>query len=758
MAAVGGRQEEVEGTAPAGLLELPDLLLHVILSHLTSMGDLGAVAASCSSLRALVRGSNWDQPAALAANVFTPALPGSLVWAAERMPQLRSVDLSGATACSDADLLPLSQLGHLTSLSVAGLWRVTGASSNITTWPPAGDSGRRRSRAGHTQQLDVLGGIVASNRGLVTLDLSGTAVPVGTGLAAVLAQLTAGVPNATKPAHGLRCLRLAGCPRQDGGGPAALREVLLECPALQELDVSNADVTALPVLADSGLLRPLTCCRFSGCELLGGIGWLLSSDGWRLQQLDVSRTAVDDSDVELVGCRELRSLDLSGCCRIKGPGLLALSQAAMLAHLQELRLADLAWVQQQHLGDLLYSWSSVSECGITVDLSGCGGLSDASLQALWPGPTTSDNYCLHQLQLSGSGRVPASALLQLAQVSANNDQLLLSRLQHLDVSHVQSLSRGTSGPGSAAAGPGDSPAAQALSALFEAAGGSLHTAVLDGCFMGAGLLPLLVGCCPGVERLSLVGCSGLANADLAALTGLRCLKDLAVGGSSLAWHENRALSGLTGLTRLRLARRPYLTDAQLAPVLAANRGSLRQLELAGCPSLTDAALLHLLPPAQQGGSSSSEQPAQAGEQVQAAEHGQAGPQQHSVGGVQQQPGPLGEHTGSCPGSPSASRQPSRQRPQSPPLEQLRLVCCDRVVGTSLRHLRRLRSLRLSGCPAVTDTALQAAAICCTRLALLELPSHIAANRMPVAPAGAASHLHGLQLMGGEYRGRRRAGG
>ncbi len=114
-----------------------------------------------------------------------------------------------------------------------------GASSNITTWPPAGDIGRRRSRAGHTQQLDVLGGIVASNRGLVTLDLSGTAVPVGTGLAAVLAQLTAGVPNATKPAHGLRCLRLAGCPRQDSGGPAALREVLLECPALQKLDVSG---------------------------------------------------------------------------------------------------------------------------------------------------------------------------------------------------------------------------------------------------------------------------------------------------------------------------------------------------------------------------------------------------------------------------------------------------------------------------------------------------------------------------------------
>ncbi len=90
MAAVGDRdrQEEEAGTAPAGLLELPDLLLHVILSHLTSVGDLGAVAASCSSLRALVRGSSWHQPAALAANVFTPALPSSLVWAADRLPQV----------------------------------------------------------------------------------------------------------------------------------------------------------------------------------------------------------------------------------------------------------------------------------------------------------------------------------------------------------------------------------------------------------------------------------------------------------------------------------------------------------------------------------------------------------------------------------------------------------------------------------------------------------------------------------------------
>ena len=41
-------------------------------------------------------------------------------------------------------------------------------------------------------------------------------------------------------------------------------------------------------------------CSFAGCELLGGIGWLLSS--WeRLEALDLSGTAVDDADVELIG-------------------------------------------------------------------------------------------------------------------------------------------------------------------------------------------------------------------------------------------------------------------------------------------------------------------------------------------------------------------------------------------------------------------------------------------------------------------------
>ena len=58
---------------------------------------------------------------------------------------------------------------------------------------------------------------------------------------------------------------------------------------------------------------------------------------------------------------------------------------------------------------------------------------------------------------------------------------------------------------------------------------------------------------------------------------------------------------------------------------------------------------------------------------------------------------------------------------------------------------------------------QAACVCCTQLTLLELPGHVPASSMPVAPAGAASHLYGLQVIGGAdeaaggRRGRRRSG-
>lgn len=393
------------------------------------------------------------------------------------------------------------------------------------------------------------------------------------------------------------------------------------------------------------------------------------------------------------------------------------------------------------LGPLRYS----AYGPISLDLSSCGGLSDASLEALQtPGvqqDSSRDNW-LEELRIGGSSALSAPKLLWLARATTGDGRPLLHHLRHLDVSHVQSLSRGagsraSAGPGAAASG-GDSPAAQALAALLEAAGSSLRTAVLDGCFLGGGLLLRLPTCCPGLERLSLVGCSGLGDADLAALAGLQGLRDFAVGGSSLAWHEHRALTGAVGrsgingaghavnnafwgapmlgthrpemlhlcaphrqpaglssLTRLRLARRPFLTDAQLAPLLAANRSSLQRLELAGCASLTDAALLHLLPPAAQHGGGG-EAGAQSSHQAEGQGKGQADGQGSGDAGQQQ---PAEE-----PEQPADNAPPFL--PPPPPLERLQLVCCDRMTGSSLRHLVRLRSLHLSGCPGISGVALQ----------------------------------------------------
>lgn len=121
-------------------------------------------------------------------------------------------------------------------------------------------------------------------------------------------------------------------------------------------------------------------------------------------------------------------------------------------------------------------------------------------------------------------------------------------------------------------------------------------------------------------------------------------------------------------------------------MLAANRGSLRQLELAGCPTLTDAALLHLLPaPAA---------PALAPPSL--------------PGAQQEQPAQRKGHQTAEAQLPAAQLQQAGppRRPAAPPLQHLSLVCCDRVQGATLRQLGRLRSLRLSGCPAVEEAALQ----------------------------------------------------
>lgn len=145
-------EQQQEGSPPASLLALPAALLHAVVANLTSATHLAAAAASCATLRDVVMGVSWDQVRRYEAHHWTPALRGSLRWAAERLPQvwwggealacgcvvvcplttsplgplqLRHLDLAGAAACSDADLLPLARLHALTHLSLESLPRVT---------------------------------------------------------------------------------------------------------------------------------------------------------------------------------------------------------------------------------------------------------------------------------------------------------------------------------------------------------------------------------------------------------------------------------------------------------------------------------------------------------------------------------------------------------------------------------------------------------------------------------------------------------
>ncbi|KAK9804774.1 hypothetical protein WJX72_004745 [[Myrmecia] bisecta] len=81
------------------------------------------------------------------------------------------------------------------------------------------------------------------------------------------------------------------------------------------------------------------------------------------------------------------------------------------------------------------------------------------------------------------------------------------------------------------------------------------------------------------------------------------------------------------------------------------------------------------------------------------------------------------------------------------LVHLSLSCCDRVTGRGLARLKSLETLRLSGCPAITPEAMQVAAASCASLRLLELPSTLSADCLPVQAPG-TGHISGIRVEGG----------
>ncbi len=79
------------------------------------------------------------------------------------------------------------------------------------------------------------------------------------------------------------------------------------------------------------------------------------------------------------------------------------------------------------------------------------------------------------------------------------------------------------------------------------------------------------------------------------------------------------------------------------------------------------------------------------------------------------------------------------------LESLRLVACDGVTGEGLQRLRGLRQLALGGCIRLRQEAVQAVAVCCRRLVLLELPAHVGRQCLPRQGHG-VGHLQGLKVV------------
>lgn len=76
------------------------------------------------------------------------------------------------------------------------------------------------------------------------------------------------------------------------------------------------------------------------------------------------------------------------------------------------------------------------------------------------------------------------------------------------------------------------------------------------------------------------------------------------------------------------------------------------------------------------------------------------------------------------------------------MTHLKMVCCDRVRGDVIKRFRRLREVRLQGCPGVKETAMQAVLVACVCLQLVEVPGHIRRSALPVG----GGSLQGVKIL------------
>ncbi|GAB4813126.1 hypothetical protein N2152v2_000172 [Parachlorella kessleri] len=348
--------------APPHLLSLPDAALRHVVSQLTAAADLARCAAACKALRELINGLSWPRVTLLEAHRWSPDIAAGLRWVAKRCPSILRLDIGRMWPCGEPDVEALRGLTAVRELSLRNCSLYEGGST------------------------------------LLELKLVESHLNVMRVLPPDMREI--------KMAHMLPGHRAAA----EGQQGAASGQAQQTQQLAQRRSSSGMDRWPL--------LRKLS---FRGCGQLSRLGQLfVRLPG--LTHVDVSGTGMSDADLEVLAesCEGLASLDVSGCVRVKGPGLCALSRSAAVhsGSLTELRLGQMTWLKPQNLMPMLSKWNALCQAGpVKLDLSHCEGLNDASLLKLlpWEGekggsahsssqPTLyasqQQHYASHQLQQS----------------------------------------------------------------------------------------------------------------------------------------------------------------------------------------------------------------------------------------------------------------------------------------------------------------------------------------------------------------------
>lgn len=592
-----------------------------------------------------------------------------------------------------------------------------------------------------------------------------------------------------------------------------LSGLLQQNPALTDLDLAHN--TKLPdrVLHTAlvGSATALTRLNLAGCTAVSALYIPMYCPALRV--LNLRNTATSDADVSMIaqGLSHLQALDIAGCMQVSDTGVSALANACFLGSLVSLGLAELPRVTAQGFGRLLPSWlcarqlhcghvhdmdstvvaaaqdttaaaaqaaclpaqyHAAGACSLVLDVSHCGGLTDAVVAAMGAAVITTGG---------GTQTVTTSVSKWCHHVSCTDDHTHRGDCDHHGVCHDSG--------GSQYDDEDDvedlSTAMSSLSVVASCAAGSVSFRELSlaGCtkISAAALCDLArTGCLHGLVTLDLSHFEGLRQpykgpyASAIARHDDKCAGTCVQAGTfattdmqSISMPQPAASAG-PGIVSLASLTGPHLSVLKLdgcylhddaAAYLALRCPLLHSLSVIGCKGLGNAGLQAFAQHCQHlqdlsvGGVSSlwQEHIALAGlcrlitlkiarrsllQDVHLMPVLAANQQLHSLSLV---------------GCYSLTDAALVAAPAS--LRKLTVVACDGMTGSSICRLTGLRTLRLNGCPSVTCVALQHVLACCQQLVLLEPPAHLGsssgsmhANYSWLPHQGPGGHLQGLKIV------------